>query len=213
MAIEVIAKIKPKNNGDFALVDAKDIELPDGSRLSDANIGGNGETVAELDIFPEQELAFTAVSETVYACGFSGSSVIPAAGEVYTVAWGEEEYTCTAVETLFDESEAVGIGNMAIMGLGEDTGEPFLFAVLKDGSEIGFFTASGDGCTVRVYQVLYPAMLPEIGDVHEGKIPQVVGGELVYGDPKDLRIDGVKLDTYIGNAVNSYIEEALGGDY
>ena len=33
MAIELIGKIKPKNNGTFAMADAVDIEMPDGSRL------------------------------------------------------------------------------------------------------------------------------------------------------------------------------------
>lgn len=35
MSVEVIDKIKPKNNADFPLVDAADIEMPDGTRLSD----------------------------------------------------------------------------------------------------------------------------------------------------------------------------------
>ena len=38
MAVEVIDKIKPKNNGNFALVDAADVEMPDGSRLSDFKV-------------------------------------------------------------------------------------------------------------------------------------------------------------------------------
>lgn len=35
MAIELISKIKPKNNGTFPMVDAEDVEMPDGTRLSD----------------------------------------------------------------------------------------------------------------------------------------------------------------------------------
>lgn len=35
MAIELISKIKPKNNGKFAMVDAVDVEMPDGRRLSE----------------------------------------------------------------------------------------------------------------------------------------------------------------------------------
>lgn len=35
MAIYLIGKIKQKNNGKFALVDAADIELPDGRRLDE----------------------------------------------------------------------------------------------------------------------------------------------------------------------------------
>ena len=33
MAIELIDKVKPKNNGSFAMVDACDVEMPDGTRL------------------------------------------------------------------------------------------------------------------------------------------------------------------------------------
>lgn len=36
MSIELIDKIKPKNNGTFSLVDACDVEMPDGSRLDEA---------------------------------------------------------------------------------------------------------------------------------------------------------------------------------
>ena len=35
MAIEVIDTIKPKNGGKFPLVEAADVEMPDGSRLSE----------------------------------------------------------------------------------------------------------------------------------------------------------------------------------
>lgn len=35
MSVEIIDKIKPKNNGDFPLVDAADVEMPDGKRLSE----------------------------------------------------------------------------------------------------------------------------------------------------------------------------------
>ena len=35
MAIELIDKIKQKNNGTFALVDATDVDMGDGKRLSD----------------------------------------------------------------------------------------------------------------------------------------------------------------------------------
>lgn len=36
MAIELIAKIKPKNNGSFPMVDAADVEMPDGLRVPEA---------------------------------------------------------------------------------------------------------------------------------------------------------------------------------
>lgn len=42
MSIELIDKIKPKNNGAFALVDAHDVAMPDGTRL-DTWEGGGGD--------------------------------------------------------------------------------------------------------------------------------------------------------------------------
>ena len=49
MSVEVIDKIKPKNNGDFALVDAVDVEMPDGTRLSDQDFSGGLPKVSEAD--------------------------------------------------------------------------------------------------------------------------------------------------------------------
>ena len=40
--IPLIDKIKPKNNGNFPLVDAEDVLMPDGSRLSDTEMGKPG---------------------------------------------------------------------------------------------------------------------------------------------------------------------------
>lgn len=50
MAIEVIDKIKPKNNGGFAVVDALDVEMPGGTRLSDfkPNVELTEEQIAAL---------------------------------------------------------------------------------------------------------------------------------------------------------------------
>lgn len=35
MAIELISKIKPKNGQSYPMVDAADVEMPDGTRLGD----------------------------------------------------------------------------------------------------------------------------------------------------------------------------------
>lgn len=41
MAIPITGKFKPKNNGSFALVDAADVEMPDGTRLSELSTAPN----------------------------------------------------------------------------------------------------------------------------------------------------------------------------
>lgn len=55
MAISLIDKIKPKNNGDFAMVDAADVEMSDGRRLPEAleeieAAAGDVEAADETDI-------------------------------------------------------------------------------------------------------------------------------------------------------------------
>lgn len=48
MAIELISKIKPKNGSSFPLVDAVDVAMEDGTRLSDAirKVQGSGYVVS-----------------------------------------------------------------------------------------------------------------------------------------------------------------------
>lgn len=54
MAIELIDKVKPKNGGAFAMVDAADVEFSDGTRLPEkmAEVGGGAaiETATDEDI-------------------------------------------------------------------------------------------------------------------------------------------------------------------
>ncbi|MBR2337991.1 MAG: hypothetical protein IKA63_00815 [Clostridia bacterium] len=65
MAIELIGKIKPKNNGAFPLVDAEDVEMPDGTRLSEFKGGGStdgAETVTKQSTSDELGNHFLSLS-------------------------------------------------------------------------------------------------------------------------------------------------------
>lgn len=105
-SIELIAGLKPKNNGDFALVYAPDVLLTDGRRLSEIDLGGGGASSwndladkpfgedAEgnitkldnkyLDILEKRELKKTVLGETTYTftflsdLGAFGKNVMPA---------------------------------------------------------------------------------------------------------------------------------------
>ena len=43
MPTYILSKMKPKGAGGFAVADAADIEMPDGRRLSEVELGGGGE--------------------------------------------------------------------------------------------------------------------------------------------------------------------------
>ena len=49
MSIYLIDKIKPKNNGNFPMVDAADVEMPDGKRLSEVDLSGGPGSSITLD--------------------------------------------------------------------------------------------------------------------------------------------------------------------
>ena len=57
-------------------------------------------------------------------------------GEAYKVYWDGSAYECTCVDT--SESILLFIGNLSIMGMGSDSGEPFLIGVFNgEGIQIG----------------------------------------------------------------------------
>lgn len=73
MAIEITGKFKPKNGKTFAIVDAADVEMPDGSRLSDFKGGVtsvNGQT-GDV-VVPAGEKGKDGVSPTVTVTDITG---------------------------------------------------------------------------------------------------------------------------------------------
>ena len=48
--VELISGITPKNKGTFPLVHAKDVEMPDGKRLSEVSLSGGNTEQAKCDL-------------------------------------------------------------------------------------------------------------------------------------------------------------------
>lgn len=59
-------------------------------------------------------------------------------GETVTVAWSGTTYSCVTVEVSEGGMTAVAFGNLSILGMGEDTGEPFLFIQMEQGGMVGY---------------------------------------------------------------------------
>ena len=70
MSIELIDKIKPKNNGAFALVDAHDVAMPDGTRLDETmeQIGGYP-IISDMSSIPVTEGKYVLSPEVYYSFG------------------------------------------------------------------------------------------------------------------------------------------------
>ena len=78
-----------------------------------------------VTLMEEQEVAFSlAISNKgIYADEMLGDIEI-VEGQTYTVNWDGTEYECVG----FAFDSVPGIGNLSIMGWGEDTGEPFIYS-------------------------------------------------------------------------------------
>ena len=79
-------------------------------------------SVQTTTLMEEQELAF-ALGEGSYAA-FLTEALEIAEGQIYAVNWDGTEYECVC----FAFNLSPTIGNLSILGLGDDTGEPFLYA-------------------------------------------------------------------------------------
>ena len=72
----------------------------------------------------EQELAFTLSEKDGFYMAQLTNELKIVDGQTYTVNWDGAEYECVGV--VFNSIPA--LGNLSIMGVGDDTGEPFVYA-------------------------------------------------------------------------------------
>ena len=76
-------------------------------------------------------------------------------GKTYTVTWKGTEYECTAVL-----QGSVMLGNLSIMDVGNNSGEPFCIEVGDSGSVIWKSTTTNETVALTIY-------LPEISEIHK----------------------------------------------
>ena len=94
-------------------------------------------SVQTTTLMEEQDVEFVFNSESVVYVGALPTGIEIAVGQTYRVNWDGTEYECVG-EPTFD-GNASALGNLSIAGLGDDTGEPFLY--LYDNTETsGIFT-------------------------------------------------------------------------
>ena len=80
-------------------------------------------TMGTVTLMEEQELAFTSTSDIAGSVGVLTTSAFDIVeGQTYTVNWDGTEYECVG----FVFESIPGLGNLSILGLGDDTGEPFV---------------------------------------------------------------------------------------
>ena len=92
-------------------------------------------TMETVTIMEDQELAFSLSGGTTYTASLTKAPYI-AKGQTYTVNWDGTEYECVC--SIFNSTPF--IGNLSVVGTGDDTGEPFIYAYNKNLSSGNFLT-------------------------------------------------------------------------
>lgn len=85
-------------------------------------------------------------------------------GETYKVYWDGSNYECTCV----DLNGNSAIGNLSIMGIGSDTGEPFIMAV-NNGVEIQIVSAD----TSASHTFSISGFVPEVVKIDKKYLPEI----------------------------------------
>lgn len=131
------------------------------------------------------------------------------AGETYRITWDETEYTGVAEELTMGETSGIGLGNKGIVGLGEDTGVPFIFAFIQDIDYNACYTMQQNGS----HNISISLML-EIGSEEEQEQQGVdivlydrVGNPVIYKNKDHIITDTPEADVL---AIFSYGEIAQG---
>ena len=89
----------------------------------------------------------------LYIGGFA-STFSPIVGETYKVSWDGTAYECTC--RIFED--ATVIGNLSIVGVGSDTGEPFLMGVENDSGIIIYAAGTASSHTFSISSIVTPVV-------------------------------------------------------
>ena len=93
-----------------------------------------------VTLMEEQEVAFVFNSESSVYAGSLPTGIEIAVGKTYSVNWDGTEYECVGEPAI--NGNASILGNPSLVGLGDDTGEPF--AYLYDNTETSGIFATFD---------------------------------------------------------------------
>lgn len=140
--------------------------------------------MAEI-LLAEQELTFGSSGvDGLYLWQAANPAFTFIDGETYTIIWDGVQYVDVATTANINGLTGVGVGNSFIAGVDTDTGEPFLFGTLTDGSAIMCYsTDAGTSHTVAIY----------LGEVSEEPESGIVlkdrdGNDVTYSGVASIRL-------------------------
>ena len=121
--------------------------------------GYPSKNVQTTTLMEEQKLAF-ALNDKVYSAQLTNAFEI-IEGQTYTVNWDGTEYECVGVA--IDEDKC-GFGNLYLLKVGDDTGEPFSYTYNKTYTIGGFMTLDTSASHIISVKTIEGTVTPMASD-------------------------------------------------
>ena len=169
-------------NGKIPLVDGKAISATGGGGASVPKpltydympAGYPSKSVQTTTLMEEQAVAF-ALNNGKYLAPITNAFEI-VVGQTYTVKWDGTEYECVCV--VFHSMHT--LGNLSIMGVGDDTGEPFLY-VSDEKAFITLDTSPTHTIGVkRIVEIVTPMAEEFLPNIPADKLPTGANSTTVF---------------------------------
>ena len=128
----------------------------------------------ETVLVEEITVPFTSPGSGIYYATIQ-SAFKPTAGETYKVSWDGAVYECVG-ETI---SGYTVIGNSSVIGVGADTGEPFVISPLADNSGIEIYTKD----TSASHTISISGSIAEVTQIPDKYISDTFRDVVIAGNP------------------------------
>ena len=135
-------------------------------------------TMGTVTVMEEQELAFAAAGSLYFAALPSLLDII--GGQTYTVKWDGTEHECVCSIN----GKALALGNLSIIGMGSDTGEPFCYA----STEGGFITLDTSASHTISVKRIEETVTPMAEEFLPSEINKLIMNSSTTGSTKKFKI-------------------------
>lgn len=156
--------------------------------------GYPSKTMGTITLIEEQEFAFALMQGTIYVAVLQRSPKI-VVGQTYMVKWDGTEYECVC--SVFNSAPV--LGNLSIMGTGDNTGEPFIYADdLRGPGQFGTLdTSASHTISIKTTGEIFTPMAEEFLPAGVGTAAIIYnsngnryGSELTYDELHERLLDG-----------------------
>ena len=126
--------------------------------------------LVKTEIIPETTVTFSEMSGLMAANWPESFDIVD--GQTYIISWDGTDYACTGI--LFNGTAPI-LGNLGIYGLGDDTGEPFIFM-----NQSKWIVASTESATEHIISI--STFAQEVVKIDEKYLPEATN--ISYGATK-----------------------------